>query len=129
MKPFVKIILIALAILLVLSLVKNGAGDALMETALSKAARVPVRISGTSISFLKSSIRFSGIKFLNPRGFHEKNMLTTGKVLIDFDPSALWQGRAHFEEVRFELKELVVIKNKEGKLNVDAMKPPKGKAK
>jgi uncharacterized protein involved in outer membrane biogenesis len=125
MKHILKIVLIALAVLLVLSLVKNGAADALMETALSKAARVPVRISGTNVSFLKASIRLAGVKFLNPRGFHERNMLTIGKVFVDFDPSALWKGRAHFEEVRFELKELVVIKNKEGKLNVDAMKPVK----
>lgn len=129
MKHVIKIIVVALAVLLVLSLVKNGAADALMETALSKAARVPVRISGTSISFLKASIKLSGVKFLNPRGFHERHMLTIGKVLVDFDPSALWKGRVHFEEVRFELKELVVIKNKEGKLNVDAMKPPKGETK
>lgn len=123
MKHILKIVLIALAILLVLNLFKNGAADALMETALSKAAQVPVRISGTSVSFLKASIRLAGVTVLNPRGFHERNMLSIGKVLVDFDPPALWRGQAHFEEVRFELKELVVIKNKEGKLNVDAMKP------
>lgn len=123
MKHFIKIILIAALFLLALNLFKNGVATVVMERALSKAAHVSVRIHGTSVSFLKSSIRLASVKVLNPRGFHERNMMSIGQVLVDFDPPALWKGQIHFEEVRFELKELVVIKNKEGKLNVDAVKP------
>jgi len=121
-----KILILVVAAFVVFSVVKNGLFQMVIGTAISKAARVPVQIGSTSVRFLTSTINLRNIRFQNPRGFRERVMMDIRQVYIDFDPGAIFKGQAHFEQVKLDLKEIVVIKNREGALNVDAMKPPKG---
>lgn len=122
----IKILALVVAVFVVFSVVKNGLFQMVIGTAISKAARVPVQIGSTSVRLLTSTINLRNIRFQNPRGFRERVMMDIRQVYIDFDPGAIFKGQAHFEQVKLDLKEIVVIKNREGALNVDAMKPPKG---
>ena len=119
----VKILIIVLAVLVVGSFLKNGIFQSILNGALSKAAHVPVRIGGTSVRFLSSGITLKKIKVYNPKGFPEKLMVDAPLVSIDFDPPALFKKQLHFKDIQLNVKEVVVIKNREGNLNVNAMKP------
>lgn len=119
----IKIIIIVLAALLALGFAKNIIVQSVISGVVSKAAHVPVSIGSTSASFIFSSIDIRGFRLHNPKGFPERMMLDISRIFIDFDPAPLLKGQAHFEEVKLNLKELVVIKNREGLLNVDAVKP------
>lgn len=121
----VKIFLIALAALFVLSLMKNGIVQAMIEKAVSSAAHVPVHIGKTSAKILSTSIRLERLRVENPRGFHEKTMLSAPLISVDYDLPPLFKGQVYFKEVDLDLEELIVIKNAEGKLNIDAVKPSK----
>ena len=121
-KP-IKILVLALVTVFVLSAAKNGLTQTILTSAISSAAHVPVHIGGVSLSFLSASIRIKNLQVQNPGGFPDRLMVDIPQIFIDFDPGALFKGRAHFEEVKLDLKELVVVKNKDGKLNVDTVKP------
>ncbi len=123
MKKIGKIVLWVVVGFVVLGIVKNGIIQSVLTSAISKAAHVPAKIGSVNLSFPSASIRIKNFQLANPSGFPEKVMVDIPQVFIDFDPAALMKGQAHFEEVRLDMKELVVIKNKEGKLNVDAVKP------
>jgi uncharacterized protein involved in outer membrane biogenesis len=123
MNKTVKPLVIIVAALAVLTLAKNGITQAVMASAISGAARVPARIGGVDLSLLKASIRVKDLRLSNPSGFPEKLMVHIPQIFIDFNPGALFKGKAHFEEVRLELRDLIVIKNKDGKVNVDTVKP------
>ncbi len=56
-------------------------------------------------------------------------MIDAPLVAINFDPGALWKGQLHFEEANLNLKEIVVIKNRAGQLNIDALKPSESEKK
>ena len=128
MKIMMKIILIVFAVLVVFNLVKNGIVQAGIGTVLSKASRVPVKVSGTNMSFMASSLSLRGIRFYNPRNFPEKLMIEIDQVFISLDPWGLFRGQAHLKQVKLNLKEVIVIKNKAGEININAMKPErKGK--
>ncbi len=122
---FVRTAVLAVVIVVGLSVAKNGLTQAILTSAVSKAAHVPVRIGGVNLSFLSASIRIKNLQLSNPAGFPERLMVDVPQIFIDFDPGALFKGRAHFEEVKLDLKELIVIKNKEGKTNVESVKPSK----
>ena len=123
MKKIFKPILWVVIVVIVLGVAKNGVTQAVLTSAVSGAAHVPARIGSVNLSFISASIRIKNFRLANPAGFSEKQMMDIPQIFIDFDPKALFKGQAHFEEVRLDLKELVVVKNKEGKLNVDAVKP------
>ena len=119
----VKVVVIVVVAFLILTVAKNGITQAVLASGISSAAHVPVRIGGVDLSFLKASIRIKNLLVANPSGFPERTMVDVPQVFIDFDPGALFKGKAHFEQVKLDLKELVVIKNKEGKINVESVKP------
>ncbi|MGH7198456.1 MAG: AsmA family protein [Candidatus Omnitrophota bacterium] len=119
----IKILIIVIAAFIAFSFVKNTFFQTAIGAALSKAAHVPVSIGSTSVRFLTSSIHLKNIKFRNPKGFPGSLMVDIQEVFIDFDPGALFKGQAHFEEVKLNLKEVIVVKNREGLLNVEAVKP------
>lgn len=130
MKKFVKILVVLLAIVVVLALLKNMIIQGVLASQISKAAHVPVSIGSTDARLLVSSIRLKDIQVKNPKGFKEKLMIDIPQIYIDFDPKAITKGVAHFEEVRLDLKEVVVVKNSAGVMNIDAVKPtPEEKAK
>ena len=123
MKKPVKMAVIALTALLALGFVKDAIVHTVLAGSLSKIAHVPVKISSVQVSFLRGSIRLRGLRVYNPRGFGDKLMLDVPQVYIALDTGALFQKRLHFREVKINLKELTVVKNKEGRLNIHALKP------
>jgi uncharacterized protein involved in outer membrane biogenesis len=118
-----KLLGVILVALIALSVLKNVLIQAAITGSISRAAHVPVQISSTDFSLMKSSIRIKGLRVMNPSGYPDKLMIDAPLVLIDMDPRALFHGQAHFEEVRIDLREVQVVKNKDGKVNVEAAKP------
>ncbi len=102
---------------------KNLLAKSLLAGGLSQAAHVPVSIGSTRVELKNAKISLKDLRVKNPRGFHEDLMLDAPEIAIDFDLKAFWQGKTHFQEVRLDLSELVVIRNRDGQLNVDALRP------
>jgi hypothetical protein len=125
MKRAVKIVVLAAVVLVVLGAIKNTIAQTVLTTTLSNVAHVPVKIGSTRVSFMSASIEVKNLRVYNPAGFPDKLMLDVPQVFIEFDPPALSKGQAHFKTVKLDLKELQVIRDKSGRLNVDVVKPTK----
>jgi len=50
-------------------------------------------------------------------------------ILVDYHLGDILKGNIHLEDVRLHLKELILIRDKTGKMNLDALKPPAPAAK
>ncbi len=129
MNKIIKLVIIIVAFIVALSIIKNGLVHAAIESALSKAANVPVRIGSTNVQLATTTIDLKNIQIRNPRSFPEKMMVDAPEVYIEFDLPAIFKGVAHFREVRLNLKEVTVIKNSAGELNINALKPAEQKKK
>jgi len=125
----IKIVVIIVAIFIAFSVVKNGFVHSMIEGALSKAAHVPVHIGSTHVQLKSTTIDLKDLQLYNPKSFPEKIMLNAPEIYISFDLPSLFKGLAHFREVRLNLKEIVVIKNANGELNINALKPANQKKK
>ena len=119
----IKFIVSVIAVFLFLGFAKNMIVQAAIAGSISAAAHVPVEISKTSAMLSSSSIRLGGFRALNPNGFPEKVMLDVPSIWVQYDPPSFFKGQAHFKEVGIDLRELRVIKNRDGKLNIDSVKP------
>ena len=123
MNRWVKVGIGVVIVVVALNLAKNLIVQTVFQSVVSKAAHVPVSVGSTDLSLIKGSITLKNLRVLNPSGFPERLMLHAPLIAIDCDVPSLWKGTAHFEQARIDLKEVVVIKNKDGRLNVDAVKP------
>lgn len=116
-----------ISILIAVLLVIVWAGkDKLFGWALSAAASgaigVPVSVGSTQLDPLSGKIAVRDLRVKNPAGFKGSAMLNAPLLAIDCEPRSLLSGKPHFEQIRIELSELTVIRNKEGKYNLNAVK-------
>ncbi len=123
MKKGWKVLIVIVAILAAAALMKNLIIQNVLAAAISKVAHVPARVGSTKVSFSAASASVKDFRLMNPSGFKDRVMLDIPLISIDFNPADLWKGLIHFEELRLDLKEVVVVRNKDGRMNIDAVKP------
>ncbi|OIO37679.1 MAG: hypothetical protein AUJ72_04035 [Candidatus Omnitrophica bacterium CG1_02_46_14] len=104
---------------------KNGLTQSILSGAISKGVHSPVHIGGVNLQLISTTIDLKNIQILNPSSFPEKLMLDAPEIYISFDFPGVFKGLAHFKEVKLNLKEIVVVKNSKGELNINALKPAK----
>ena len=121
-KPVKIIIIIILAVLIGLGIVKDQVIKAAVQIGVSRVLGTNVRVGGFSFGILRQSVRVKALKVDNPKGFPGGSMLDITEVGVDYDLPALLGGKLHFPLVLLDLNEMVVVKNPDGALNVDALK-------
>lgn len=88
----------------------------------SQVMGVPVHIDSLDIGIVRPSIKMDGFKIFNPKGFPQGILLDLRQIRVDYNPLRLLKGQFHAPLVIVDLNEMILVKNKEGKLNVDALK-------
>jgi hypothetical protein len=73
------------------------------------------------VGLLAPKMDITDMKLFNPPGFHDKDMFDIPKFLVEFELASFFKNRAHFQTVELNLQELMVVRNKERKLNLDAL--------
>lgn len=82
----------------------------------------PVHIDGFSLGVFSQSMRISGFKMYNPKGFPKAILVDLPKINVRYDLGALLKKKLHLLNVEIEIREIGLERNKESKLNVDELK-------
>ena len=82
----------------------------------------PVHINSFSFGILKHAIRISGLKIYNPKDFPKGVLLDLPKVHVDYNLGNILKKKIHLTKVDVVLKDVVLVKNSKGELNVDSLK-------
>jgi hypothetical protein len=122
MKKTLIIIGIIIAALIVLTVIKDQIVKSAVTIGTSQVAGAAVKIDGLSLVIFKQAVHIKGFKMYNPAGFPGGILVDLPTIGVDYDLPALLKGKLHLRQATIDLKELDVIKNKEGKLNVDSLK-------
>ncbi len=117
----VKIVLIIVVLVLVLGFLKDQIIKAAIVVGAKQVAGVDVVIDHFSLSVVKHAVLIKGIKMYNPAGFPNEVMVDAPAVEVQCNVWNVMRGVLHFSYIRFDLKEIRVTKNKEGKLNVNSL--------
>ena len=115
MKKIVSVALIIIISLFLLTVVKDQITKLAVTVVTSQITGTKVKIQGLSLGIIRQAVRINGLKIYNPAGFPKGVMADIRQVYVVSDLWALLRGKLHLQEVSIDLKELVLVKNKEGK--------------
>jgi hypothetical protein len=122
MKKWPKIFIVVVAVVFVLSIFK----DALIKSAVtnvgSSVIGAPLKVDGLSLGLFSQKVRIKGLKLYNPPGFPNETLVEIPEISVDVDIPAFLKGTIHVPYAVIDVKQMVIIRNKEGKLNVDSLK-------
>ncbi len=100
--------------------------DFLIQCAISNVGSAvlgaPVEVGSFSSNFFTQKIHIRHLRVLNPPGFPHQPLVDISAIDVDYDLPSLIKGKMHFPYINVDLKEMVIIKNMQGRLNVDALK-------
>ncbi|MBU4304100.1 MAG: AsmA family protein [Candidatus Omnitrophica bacterium] len=115
-----------LVILLVLFIIFAAAKNIIVKTAITAGVKtitgLRLDIESMNIGVLKTLVGIKGLKLYNPPQFEDALMVDLPEIYVDYDLKAFFDKKIHLEEVRLDLKEFIVVKNKDGVLNLDSLK-------
>lgn len=124
MKRFLQIITLLLGLSVVgLFVFKDAIAKVALEQGMKAVTGVPLRVAGLKTSLWRGTVALRGVRLLNPRGYPEVEMLDLPELYIDLAPGQLLGGKLHIQDLHLNVAELHVIKNKDGQVNVAALKP------
>lgn len=124
------IIFLALVILLVASFVitKHLKIKDIVEGQIEQSLGINVSIERIEFSPLLAHVWASGITIHNPSGFDEKELAYIDAIHFVFDPiEIITSKKPNIYLLGLDLKRLNIIKNKEGKVNIEEINPFKDK--
>ena len=123
-------LLVILIILVVgLTLTKNIMARTGIVTGVKAITGLEMQLDSVNVGVLKPVLGLNGLKILNPSGFDERVMADFPEIFAHYDLGGFLKGKVHFEELRINLAELIVVKNKNNQVNINSLKslmPPKG---
>ena len=123
MSKILKIVLIVFIILVTLGFLKNSIVRIAIETGVERATGLPLKIKNFDFGLLRTDIRIQGLQLSNPREYQDKVMVDISEIYVNYDLAALLQKKIHLKQLKLHLKELVVVRNKQGSINLNALKP------
>ncbi len=114
--------LIGLAVaLLVIVLAKNLLLTAGVTKIVHAVTGLDLKIGGIDVGLINTRLGIKNLKIMNPPGFHDPVLLEMPEIYVDYDLPGFFKGKAHLEEVRLSLKELTVVRNERGEVNVNSL--------
>ena len=119
-KP-IKLILIAAAVIGGLLVLKNVIAQAAVIGGVRAFTGLRVDVAGLDIGLLHTHVGIKGLRVHNPAGFSDAVMVNLPEAYVDYRLGDLLKGKTHLEEVRINLKELVVERNKQGQVNLSSV--------
>lgn len=130
-KKIIRFLLIIFLGLLLISLSKDFIITSIASTVVTKVTGAKTHIGWVSLSFLRQSLTIKNLKIYNPQSFSNEILLDMPKFHGSLDIGALLGGKLKMPSVELDLKQVLLERNAQGKLNIDALKvseeSPRGK--
>lgn len=122
MQKKIKIAILVIVLLFGFCLVRDFIIKSVIGTVAGNITGAPVHVGVLSLSVIRQSIKISNFRMYNPGGFPKDILVDIPKIGVSCNLGALIKGKTHLKKIDLELKEIIMVKNKEGKLNVNSLK-------
>lgn len=122
MKKALIVLAIVVVSILAIGILKDQIIKSIITIAATEVTGAPVHIDGFSLGLFNQSVRISGFKMYNPKGFPRGILVHLSKINVTYDLGALFKKKLRLASAEIELKEMGLIKNAQGQLNVNELK-------
>ncbi|HEX9780637.1 MAG TPA: AsmA family protein [bacterium] len=116
-----KLLFVVVILVVVLVLGKNLIAKAAIQGGVKAMTGLDLRVAKMDVGLLRSAVGIYGLQVKNPPGFTDPVMVDLPEIFVDYDLPGFFGGRVHLEEVRLNLKEFMVVKNKDGSVNLNSL--------
>ncbi|MFH1753841.1 MAG: hypothetical protein ABH875_06630 [Candidatus Omnitrophota bacterium] len=121
MKKALPILIGVLAVLIVLSFVKDVLIKVSVEKGVEAVTGLPLKMQSFKVGILRTLVGIKGLKLYNPSGYPDMVMIDMPQVYVDYNLAPIFKGKVHFQDMRIDLKEFTVVKNKDGEINLNSL--------
>lgn len=122
MNKQIRAAVIVIAALFAVSVIKDVGIKTAVEKGAGMVTGLRLTTSGFNVGIFRSIVSIKGLKLHNPKGFTDPVMVDMPEMYVNYDLPAILGGTMHLREARINLAEFVVIKNRDGRLNLDSLK-------
>lgn len=119
-KPLAPLVILA-ALVIVIGVAKNVVAKAAIESGVRLITGLTLSLDRMDVGVLNSAVGLWGLKLHNPPGFPDKVMVDLPEIYVHYDLGAFLGGKVHLQEVRLNLRELTVVRDRHGALNLDSL--------
>ena len=110
-----------LAVAAVLFLAKGAIAKMAVSGGVRAVTGLKLEIRSLAVGIFRSRVHAQGIKLHNPAGFPDPVMADLPELYVDYDLPAFFTGKTHLRELRVHFRELTVVKDAQGRLNLDSL--------
>ncbi len=121
-KRLIAFLIVVAVVIGAMILAKDVIAQAAVTGGVKAMTGLNLHIQSMDVGLMRNVLGIRGLKLENPSGFQDRIMVDLPEIYVNYDLNALLQQKIHLKEVRLELKEFVVVKDQQGKLNLDALK-------
>lgn len=121
MKIIIIIIVIIIAVSLVINQTKNIIVNLLITSTARAATGLDVSIRKIDASIVKTAVNIDGILIVNSKNFTDRIMANIANIYIKMDLPALLKHKIHIQNLRLDLTKFFIIKDSNGKVNLDSL--------
>ncbi|MDP8299556.1 MAG: hypothetical protein P9L88_06620 [Candidatus Tantalella remota] len=118
-----KILIFLLVVIIAIGFFKNKIIEVSVEQLGSRILGTKLDIEFMMVDVFRPVIVIKGFKLYNPEGYVDRIMIDIPEIYIKYNCGAMFTRRIELKEFKLHLKELNIIKSKEGKVNLDALHP------
>ena len=124
MKKRLAKILLVLALVVVVCILSI---DIILKFAFTGAASysigAPVKVDSLDLRIGEGKIKIEGFKIMNPTGFSRGILADVPLIVVEFGKDVFVNNALHFKRVEVVVEGVSVIKHKDGKLNINELRP------
>ncbi len=106
----------------ILAIAKNSIIKSAIEIASKQVMGVDTDIDQFSLSIIKQSVSIKGLRLYQPESFPEGVFIDITEISTSCKVTPLLSKKIHIPNLALNIKEVILIKDKSGNLNVDALK-------
>ena len=117
-----RLFILALVLGIGFFLLVDTIAKSLLEKGIRADSKMDVNIGDVDVGMTSSTLRLDDLKLYNTSEFGGGTFIDIGEIYLEFDPKAAMRRNLDLKLVRFELDEIVVIRNGSGKLNLEGLK-------
>lgn len=121
MKKLAVFFVIIVVVLLVLGMMKDQIIKGVVTVGISKVTGAPVEIDSFSLGIFTQVVEIKGFRMYHPKGFPEGILLDIPIARVAYDIPSLLKGKIYLKEVVLDVKEVGIVRNSKGVLNVDTL--------
>ena len=117
----VTLFFLAVLLLVIGVLLKDVIAKSIAERNLRDTTGMDAKISKLEVNLSTPTVNLEGLKLYNTPEFGGSTFLDLPELRIEYIPGDIREGKLHFKTVRLHLAEVHVVKNKNGKTNIDLL--------